>query len=44
MKDALLPHFQELNLKIRPAFFTLTWTSINIGDFIKESKTELCRL
>ena len=34
MKNILIPHIQNLDLKLRPGIVTLTWTSMNIENFI----------
>jgi dynein heavy chain len=34
MKNLLVPHVEDLDLKLRPGMVTLTWTSMNIDNFI----------
>jgi len=44
MRNLLVPHIKDLDLKLRPGMVTLTWTSMNIDNFIKNVKTEMARL
>ncbi len=44
MKNLLIPHIEDLDLKLRPGMVTLTWTSMNIDNFIKNVQQELRRL
>lgn len=44
LRDLLAHLFEELNQKLRPGFYTLTWSSMNIGDYIQEVREELKRL
>jgi len=43
-KDLLIPHIEDLELKIRPGMITLTWTSMNIDSFIEDVNIALKRL
>jgi len=40
----LIPHIEDLELKIRPGMITLTWTSMNIDSFIEDVNIALKRL
>ena len=44
LKELLQPLFEELNQRIRPGLFSLTWTSMNVEEFIAEVREELQRL
>ena len=33
-KNLLLPHIEDLDLKLRPGMVTLTWTSMNIESYL----------
>ena len=44
MKNLLIPHIADLDLKLRPGMVTLTWTSMNIDNFINNVQDELSRL
>lgn len=44
MRNLLIPHIKDLDLKLRPGMVTLTWTSMNIDNFIKNVKLEMSRL
>jgi dynein heavy chain len=33
-KNLLLPHVEDLDLKLRPGMVTLTWTSMNIDSYL----------
>lgn len=44
MKNLLVPHVEDLDLKLRPGMVTLTWTSMNIDNFILNVTQELNRL
>jgi len=34
MKQLLIPHVEDLELKLRPGMVTLTWTSMNIDAYL----------
>ena len=44
MKNLLQPHVEDLELQLRPGMVTLTWTSMNIENFIKNVQKGLSRL
>jgi dynein heavy chain len=44
LKNLLYSHLEDLNLKLRPGMVTLTWTSMNIDNFIKTVMFEQTRL
>jgi dynein heavy chain len=35
MKQLLIPHVEDLELKLRPGMVTLTWTSMNIDAYLQ---------
>lgn len=44
MKNLLVSHIDDLDLKLRPGMVTLTWTSMNIDKFIKEVQIKMKKL
>ena len=44
LKNLLYSHLEDLNLKLRPGMVTLTWTSMNIDNFIRTVQFEQTRL
>jgi dynein heavy chain len=44
MANLLVPHKEDMDLKLRPGMVTLTWTSMNIDAFIEKVQKGLQRL
>ena len=44
MRNILQPHVEDLELQLRPGMVTLTWTSMNIENFIKNVQKGLSKL